>query len=655
MNNDCLKQYSVRLAGLSISAILVACGGGGGGGDTSSSATPPVTTTTPALIPTLVPTTVPTPTVAPTLAPSPVPTLPPVGLLPTPTPAPGPVLSSTLLISEVSSNYGVAKGAWLEIYNSGAQDVSLNGVSLRTSSWSNWTSFDLPKTAVIKPGAYFVVAGKSDDAMQSTDQIAYVSNQFKMPDWTGSSGAIELVKGGVTLDFVRFGNSVALPLSANAWTGVSAESMPVWDFGYSLVRMGPIKSNTHSLQDWTVVPFSTPGGPNDVPANAVDNDKDGIPDSAEVAGGTFGGVDYYAMGARANQPDIFVQIDHMKSADLGITPTKEALQKVVDAFKLKKIAVHFDVGNLYNAKFNPIDFNLGGSRLNSRNEVAYKACLDIDSSVGCASIYDYKNMSMDIRRKQAFHYLLMGNSQELDGRSGSSGRAEVVGNDIIVTLGSWGLNADSVGEINELINFQAGTIMHELGHNLGLKHGGNEDINNKPNYYSVMNYLYQMKGLGSSPKSTSAVERYFSNKEANGFTWDTRCQLEGGPCGSSFRIDYSDGSGNSLDENSLNETALIGRGGFVGVYADWNLDNKQNTGSYALDLNDDGTKQILRDYNDWANLNLAFARVESGNSGASMQRSPKVAINPILNDKQQWSVEAKPSAAFFAAMRRRAR
>lgn len=317
--------------------------------------------------------------------------------------------------------------------------------------------------------------------------------------------------------------------------------------------------------------------------------------------------------------------------------------------------MHFDVGNLYNAKFNPVDFNLGGSRLNSRNEVAYKTCLGIDSSEGCASIYDYKNLSMDIRRKQAFHYLLMGNSQELDGRSGSSGRAEVVGNDIIVTLGSWGLNADSAGEINELINFQAGTIMHELGHNLGLKHGGNEDVNNKPNYYSVMNYLYQMKGLGSSPKSISAVERYFSNKEANGFTWDSRCKLEGGPCSSSFRIDYSDGTGRTLNENSLNEADLIGRGVFTGVYADWDLDNKQSAVNYALDLNDDGTKGLLRDYNDWANLNLAFARVESGNSGVSMQRSSKVAVNPILNDKQRWAVEAKPSAAFFAAMRRRAR
>ena len=41
--------------------------------------------------------------------------------------------------------------------------------------------------------------------------------------------------------------------------------------------------------------------------------------------------------------------------------------------------------------------------------------------------------------------------------------------------------------------FQARSLMHELGHTLGLVHGGNQslnDLNYKPNYLSVMNYLY---------------------------------------------------------------------------------------------------------------------------------------------------------------------
>jgi hypothetical protein len=42
---------------------------------------------------------------------------------------------------------------------------------------------------------------------------------------------------------------------------------------------------------------------------------------------------------------------------------------------------------------------------------------------------------------------------------------------------------------------QAGTLMHELGHNLGLRHGGCDDTNLKPEYASVMNYEYQMEGV----------------------------------------------------------------------------------------------------------------------------------------------------------------
>jgi hypothetical protein len=644
MNNDRLQQYGVRLAGLSLSLVLSACGGGGGSAGEPASSTP-VASSTPA------------PVIIPTLTPALVPTSQPTVLsTPTPTPAPaaGPSSSVALLISEVSSNYLDEAGAWFEIYNSSTQNVSLNGVSLRATGarWqSSLETFSFPANTQIKAGSYLLVAGKmSKSTRPNTDQIVYIGDVFSKPSWS-ANGALELVKDGVTLDFVRFGLSFATPLSANAWPGGSTAALP-FSYGQSLVRLGGMKVNSRSKQDWAVVPFSTPGGPNDVAATAVDADKDGIPDSAEVAGGTFAGIDYYAMGARVAQPDVFIQIDHMKSTDQGILPAKESMQKVVDAFKARNIAVHFDSGALYSYDINPALFNLGGSRISKNNEVDYHQCLGMGDKLNCASIYDYKDKSMDIRRKQVFHYLLMANSQQEDGQSGSSGYAEVVGNDIIVTLGDWGLNTSSANELNKLVNFQAATIMHELGHNLGLDHGGDDDVNHKPNYYSVMSYLYQLMGLGNDPKSSSTIERYFLAKKANGFGWGALCKIEAGPCSRDFRIDYSDGSSSILDENNLNESAMIGRGS-LGTYADWNLDGQLNRLNYALDLNDDGKKTFLYDYNDWGNLTLAFARVASGNSGASMKRSASVtAINPILNDKQRWSVETAPSADFMAAVRR---
>src|SRR5262249_4202145 len=71
----------------------------------------------------------------------------------------------------------------------------------------------------------------------------------------------------------------------------------------------------------------------------------------------------------------------------------------------------------------------------------------------------------------------------------------IAGNDFYVSLGGAcdppcgdidgdGTDDTFVGTVAQ----QATSFMHELGHNLGLGHGGGDDINSKPNYQSVMNY-----------------------------------------------------------------------------------------------------------------------------------------------------------------------
>ncbi|MDW5416087.1 lamin tail domain-containing protein [Iodobacter sp. CM08] len=651
---------------LMASVALTACGGGGGGGD--SVAPTPVVSAVPIVVPTATPsppptTSVPLPTAVPTFLPSssPSPTLIPT-LAPTPSPTPSPVPTAVpitaanagLLISEVSSNDSPNAGAWLEIHNPSSSAVSLSGVSLRTRSglrsapftvFSTPVSFSLP-AVTLAAGAYLVVIAKIDDSVSDNSQVAYIKNGEAVPFWD-ANGAIELTFAGATLDFVRFGNSSQAPLSSSAWAGANVAAMPATaqDYGKSLVRPFPLQANSNSAADWSLVSFATPGGRNDVPASAVDSDNDGIPDSAEVAGGTFAGLDLYAMGARANQRDIFVQVDHMISSDAGITPRKEALQKVTDAFAARGFSIHFDTGSLYAANFNPGLFNLGGGLAGGSNTVKYAKCLSLDSKTGCASLYSYKSASLDIRRKTLFHYLIMANSQELDGSAGSSGIAEVNGNDSMVTLGSWGLSIGSGSNTNLLLNYQASTIMHELGHNFGLEHGGNESNNYKPNYYSIMNYLYQLPGLGSDAKTNSAVQRYYLNNNLLGFSWGGICNIDASPCGTDYKMDYSDGSGVNLNENSLIESAIIGRGNNGGFYADWNANGSQNANPYSRDINQDFSFSVLSDYNDWANLNLAFARQSTGNSGASLLlRRVFLSSHVLSQDRQAVVLEQRPSS-----------
>jgi hypothetical protein len=113
-------------------------------------------------------------------------------------------------------------------------------------------------------------------------------------------------------------------------------------------------------------------------------------------------------------------------------------------------------------------------------------------------------------------------------------------------------------------------------------------------------------------------------------------------CGSpsQFVIDYSNGSGTALNESTLIENANIGRGADVGVYADWNSSIANDSTSYAFEINNTTTKTTLTDYNDWANLYLAFHRgisVESGISQTSSLPKSSVPLDPMSNDQQPLS------------------
>jgi hypothetical protein len=90
-------------------------------------------------------------------------------------------------------------------------------------------------------------------------------------------------------------------------------------------------------------------------------------------------------------------------------------------------------------------------------------------------------------RRLVFRYAIFG--QAYDG-SGSSGVAEVPGNDLLVTVA--GKPADWIVAAGGQRPAEAGTLMHELGHTLDLGHGGGDSTNCKPNYQSVMSYSYQV-------------------------------------------------------------------------------------------------------------------------------------------------------------------
>ena len=130
-------------------------------------------------------------------------------------------------------------------------------------------------------------------------------------------------------------------------------------------------------------------------------------------------------------------------------------------------------------------------------------------------------------KRLAFHYILF--VHDLLGINGTSGCAELPGNDFVVSLGSWSVvGGHNVGSRDQ----QAGTFMHELGHNLNLQHGGGDAINCKSNHLSVMSYTRQMNNVPMLNRP----------------------------------LDYSRGALGNLNENPLNERRASRPGGQQTVY-----------------------------------------------------------------------------------------
>jgi probable HAF family extracellular repeat protein len=198
-----------------------------------------------------------------------------------------------------------------------------------------------------------------------------------------------------------------------------------------------------------------------------------------------------------------------------------------------------------------------------------------------------------------------------------------------------------------------GSFMHELGHTLGLLHGGDEDFNDKPNYLSVMNYAFELSGIPYAATPGSAVQV-------------------------GTRLDYSGQALPDLNENSLNEQLGLQSGTSDLTYietalvpgkqllpttgpVDYNSDGNTTDSNLSLDLtlpNDRATNPgcanlayqsgkdqsclthtILRGFNDWAfikNTSLpGDITITSRHSGAFPQNGTGSYQLTVTNDGTQ--------------------
>lgn len=566
-----------------------------------------------------------------------------------------------LMITEIGSRQYSNVAFWIEFTNKSDNTIQLSDYEIRTPSApittgsftpEKSTTFQLPSYSLGK-NEFVIVRFNNYSSNISGPKVVHSNYSIaSLPYWS-SWGIIDLrnTSTGKTVDFVKFGSYESyyetIPDPSSEWSGAAASELPEV-LGYSLTRNLEANDN-NTASNWSVRAFHTPAAYNDVISDIDSSDGDGIPDENEAPGKTFCGLPYYDWGARAGIKDIFVHIDYMNPANcpdpLAVTPRIEALQKIQAAFNRKSIKVHFDVGTLFGSTVDKFCLD------DRSHQVAFATNVHLKPSDYSINALAYKAQNMPISKVTVFHYCLLGFLSQPEGAFGGLG--ELIGNDFVVTIGSSDPDqfyaTTPSNQLNYLINSQASTIMHELGHNLGLEHGGNVDVNFKPNYYSIMNYMYSNNGLPTIGDAKEGDRYYyyrysrvknqnFSSYIPNGWWID----LHNNAFSADMVIDYSDGKGLDINESSISESSGIRRSGSKPI--DFNGDGDTLDENLVMDLNPvdpgTGTQATLKDHDDWGAIIIRFSKTFQGLFSIRASNMNALPARPdyLSNDSQKFTV-----------------
>lgn len=370
--------------------------------------------------------------------------------------------------------------------------------------------------------------------------------------------------------------------------------------------------------------------------DTADQDGDGLTDLWETTGidvDDNGSIDLNlaALGADPLHKDIFVEVDYMKNPNRSMRLSNIARDIVVARFA--SAPVSNPDGSQGIRLHIIIDDEIPNSAFPYGQPVSITEMYDQLKPTWFGNAGDRalpppdRQLRLDAKN-MAFHWGVMvdtfdGSNYQTEGfinddYSGALGIAEPYGDDLAVAMGSI---------IPPLDAYQAEVFMHELGHNLGLDHGGpippnretltpdQLDVDNcKPNYMSIMNYTF-------------------------GAQWGH--YLVNHP-------DYSGYEAITLDENALIETDGIQGYPFThltyaginpteylmgpGIAINWNGNGvPDETQWYGLNLNksslhptrcNNDSLTVLPGYNDWANLLYDF-RTSAYFAGAAGLRFPE--------------------------------
>ncbi|MEU4721121.1 PKD domain-containing protein [Nonomuraea dietziae] len=353
-----------------------------------------------------------------------------------------------------------------------------------------------------------------------------------------------------------------------------------------------------------------------------DTDGDGLLDAWETQGIDSDGdgvADLVPAGSDPRRRDIYLELDHMTAHALR----PEARQDVVAAFANAPLA-------------NPDGSHGITLHIDEDEEIAHQddlttwAGYDAVKSASFGTAAQRQDPKALAAKRLAYHYVLFAHKHD---NGTSSGRAEIHGDDVLVTLGAdtWGLNDEGTHHVGSRRQ-QAGTLMHELGHNLGLLHGGDSDVNCKPNYISVMSYAFQ---TGYIPQVGGGRKLDYSTQALKPLEEPRLLEKDGvGDAGQNVTYWSSDGGAGGWSSGQAN----------AGL--DWDEDGSQDPEPVSVDVNNLGISgcgpsagQTLTGYDDWQRLDLNFR------DDADSSRGPHAPAPSELTGESASRIEDQIAAA----------